>query len=124
MALVVKEAYHPGQNILVYTGKITGKITDKNKVFLGKLRDLPQLKPGKRYNIRVRGSDEQGNRLVPLQCKARTDGKGTLLIDNKFAPVVDATRDEEMENPHDPLPPRPTIIAWAVNRLMNGGNLH
>lgn len=120
MSLIVKEVYAPTQNVLVYQGRLEGKVTDKNKIFLGKLADLPQLPGGKRYNVRVRGSDENGNRFVPLMCKARTDGRGTLLIENKYAPVLDASRDQEAESPHQPLTPQPTKLALVINNTLRG----
>lgn len=120
MSLVVKEVYYPTQNVLIYFGRLEGKINDKNKVFLGKLADLPKLKPGKRYNVRVRGSDPHGNRLLPLQCKGRTDGRGTLLIENKYAPVFDIGRNQEMDNPHEPLEPRPSKLALVINNTLRG----
>lgn len=118
MPLIVKEAYFPTQNILVYQGRLAGKINDKNKVFLGKLADLPQLKGGKRYNVRVRGSDSEGNRYLPLQCKGRTDGQGTLLIEDKYAPVLDESRNQEADNPHEPLPPRASHLALVINNIV------
>ena len=118
MSIVVKEVYFPTQNVLVYTGRLTGKIHDKHKVFLGKLADLPQLKGGKRYNIRVRGSDSEGNRYIPLQCKGRTDGQGNLLIEDKYAPVLDESRNQEADNPHEPLTPQPTKLALVVNNIV------
>lgn len=120
MSLVVKEVYAPTQNVLVYIGRLQGKVNDKNKVFLGKLADLPQLPGGKRYNVRVRGSDEKGNRYIPLMCKGRTDGQGTLLIENKFAPVVDESRNQETDNPHQPLTPKPTKLALVINNTLRG----
>jgi hypothetical protein len=120
MSLIVKEVYAPTQNCLVYIGRLEGKINDKNKVFLGKIADLPKLKPGKRYNVRVRGSDPDGNRYVPLQCKGRTDGQGTLLIEDKYAPVLDESRDQEADNPHQPLTPRPAVLGLVINNILRG----
>lgn len=120
MSLSVKETYAPTQNVLVYTGRLQGKVTKRNYVFLGKLADLPKLPGGKRYNIRVRGSDEHGNRYTPLMCKGRTDGKGTLLIEDKYAPVFDEGRNQDMDNPHEPLPPTPTKLALVINNTLRG----
>lgn len=120
MSLIVKEAYAPTQNILVYTGRLDGKVHDKHKVFLGKLADLPQLPGGKRYNVRVRGSDELGNRFLPLMCKGRTDGKGTLVIEDKYAPVLDSSRDQEADSPHEPLVPRVKNLALVINNTLRG----
>lgn len=120
MSLVVKEVYAPTQNCLIYFGKLEGKINDKNKVFLGKVADIPKLKPGKRYNIRVRGSDAEGNRYIPLMCKGRTDGQGTLLIENKYAPVLDESRNQQADNPHQPLPPQPTKLALVISNTLRG----
>lgn len=120
VSLVVKEVYAPTQNVLVYIGRLQGKVSKKNHVFLGKLADLPKLPGGKRYNIRVRGSDEHGNRFIPLMCKGRTDGKGVLLIENKYAPVLDESRNQETESPHEPLPPKPTQLALVINNTLRG----
>jgi len=116
--LKLKDTYFLTQNCLIYIGKADGKITDKNKMFLGKLRDLPTLPPNKRFNIRVRGSNEEGIRYLPLQCKGRTDGAGDLFIHPKYAPQIDNAASIEPDNPHEPQMPKPTKLALVVNNIV------
>jgi len=122
MTLKVKDTYFPTQNVMVYTGKIGGKTTNKNKLFLGRLIDLPTLPKNKRFNLRVRGSDSEGNRYMPLQCHARTDGAGDLHIHKKYAPQIDHAASIEPDNPHPKPPqqlPKPKHLALVINNIVN-----
>jgi len=118
--LKLKDTYFLTQNCLIYTGKINGKINDKNKAFLGKLRDIPALPPNKRFNIRVRGSNKEGIRYLPLQCKGRTDGAGDLFIHPRYAPEIDNALSIEPDNPHEPKMPKPTKLALVINNMFDG----
>lgn len=116
MPLRVIDTYFADQNCLVYTGKLEGKVGEKRQLFRGKLRDLPRLPSNKRYNLRVRGRNDQDERVMPLACHARTDSAGHLYIKDKFAPQIEAPPKaaEDIEIPIQM--PRATRLATFVNR--------
>jgi hypothetical protein len=118
--LKLKTTYFLTQNCLIYTGKMEGKIKDKHKLYLGKLRDLPTFPPNKRFNIRVRGSDSEGNRYKPLQCKGRTDSAGDLYIHPRYKPEIDQDASIEPDNPHQPQMPKPNHLALVINNTIYG----
>jgi len=119
MPLKLKAAYFPTQNCLIYKGQLEGKVTNKNKVFLGKLGKLPTLPKNKRYNVRVRGSDVEGNRYLPLQCRGRTDGAGDLYIRREHAPQLDRAMSIEPDDPHaGTVPPEPTKLSLVINNTL------
>jgi len=122
MPLKVIETYAPEQNCLIYTGQIQGKITDKNKLFLGKVADIPQLPKNKRFNLRIRGRDSEGNRYVPLMCHARTDGTGTLYIADKYKPEIDRALEIIPDEPEIPVLPQPTKLALVINNTLRRRN--
>lgn len=119
MTLKVIDTFYPTQNCLVYKGKISGKITDKNKIFLGKVAQLPTLPRNKRFNLRVRGSDAVGNRYLPVQCHARTDSAGHLYVADKHAPEIDCVSPGDQAPELTPqLLPEVSPIADAIHGIM------
>jgi hypothetical protein len=116
MPLRVIDTYFADQNCLVYTGRLEGQIGDKRQLFRGRVSDLPRLARNKRYNLRVRGRNDQGDRIVPLMCHARTDGAGDLFISDKFAPQIQAPPKEAEEIDIPIVMPRPTKLALFVNK--------
>jgi len=106
---------------MVYKGQLAGKINDKNKLFLGKLADLPVLPKNKRFNLRIRRRDSEGNRYVPLMCHARTDGTGTLFIEDKYKPEIDRAAEIIPDEPEIPITPQPTKLALVINNTLRSG---
>lgn len=122
MSLKLVDTYFPTQNCLVYTGLLAGKVSLKRKIWQGRIWELSltKLPKNKRYNLRVRGSDEGGNRYLPLQCHCRTDGAGDLYIADKWKPQIDHY--QEPDDPHpelEPQFPQPTKLALVINSMLN-----
>lgn len=117
MPLRVIDTYFACQTCLVYTGKLEGKIGKKRQLYRGRLDQLPKLPRSKRFNLRIRGRDEEGNYYHPLQCHARTDGAGDLYITDRDAPFAD--KDQALLVPPEPeiplVMPQPTLLAKVVS---------
>ena len=119
MPLKVIDTYFPGQQCLVYTGQLEGLIAEKRQLYRGRLEGLPVLRRNKRYNLRIRGRDDEGNHYRPLMCHARTDGAGDLYIHNRHKPVKEVVR--EASDPKIPIVrPRSTLLAAAVAGALRG----
>lgn len=115
------DVYFGTQMCLVYTGQLEGKVGDKRILYKGRLAKLPKLRRSKRYCLRIRGRDPEGNRVEPLMCHARTDGAGDLIIQDKYKPVIEKPPNPDAEVPIPVMPrPRPSRIALSVNKHLRG----
>ena len=73
----VRTEFAPTDQVLVFKGTIDGgPIKPKNVVVNCKVQDLPLLKKGKKFNVRV---IEDGMHFI--ECLGRTDAVGDLHIE-------------------------------------------